>query len=219
MKPSVIALAAAGLLACLAPAFAQPAAPAVSPAQIDAAEKSFQQSARAAFRTVRRTPAQRLAAVQAAKPAATVGATTVLTPQAPYAAGKAWLNSTLAIVDTGDGTVAMMAYADEYAPTGSLDVIVKVAPGKRYLVECSAITLGSNAVRATVFGGSASDNATQQLAQTSTDTSKPGSVVSVATPQTPSDYLRISLDVARNTIDSSGQAVLVADKCEVTPFS
>ena len=224
MKSSVIVLAAAGLLACLAPVVsAQPTAPGanVSPAQIDAAEKTFQQNARTAFRTARRTPAQRLTAVQAAKPAAAagdLGATTTLTPQAPYAGGKAWLNTPLGIVDTGDGIFTMMAYADEYGPAGALDVVIKTAPGKRYLVECAALTLGSNSVRATVFGGDAANGVTQQLAQATTDTSKPGSVVSVVTPASTSAYLRVSLDVARGAIDSSGQAVLVADKCEVTPF-
>ena len=218
MKTSVIVLAAAGLLACLTPVVsAQPTAPGanVSPAQIDAAEKTFQQNARTAFRAARRTPAQRLTAVQAAKhttAATDLGATVTLTPQAPYAGGKAWLNTTLGIVDTGDGIVTMMAYADEYAPAGALDVVIKTAPGKRYLVECAALTLGSNATRATVYAGA------QQLAQTSANTATPGSVVSVVTPASTAEYLRVSLDVARSAIDSSGQAVLVADKCEVTPF-
>ena len=222
MKSSVIVLAAAGLLACLAPARAQPTAPTVSPAQIDAAEKTFQQNARTAFRAARRTPAQRLTAVQIAKPAATageLGATVTLTPQAPYAAGKAWLNYTLGLVDTADGTFAMMAYTDEYAPAGALDVVIRTAPGKRYLVECAALTLGSNAARATVFAGASANSVTQQLAQTSANTATPGSVVSVVTPASTADYLRVSLDVARGAIGSGGQAVLVSDKCEVTPFS
>lgn len=221
MKTTVIALAAASLLACLPPALAQPAAN-VTPAQIDAAEKAFQQHARAAFRSVRRSPGDRLGLVHTARASATaadLGATITLTPQAPYAAGKAWLDYTLGIVDTGDGTFAMMAYADDFAPAGALDVVIKTAPGKRYLVECSALTLGANTARATIFAGAAANATTQQLKQDPFNTATPGAVMSIVTPATTAEYLRVTLDIARAAINSSGQAVLVADKCEVTPFS
>ena len=219
MKTTAL-LAALCALAC-APALAQPAPSAVTPSQIDAAEKAFQARARAAFRTIARTPAQRLAVVQGARAGATaadLGATVTLTPRTPWASDKAWLNATLAIIDAQEDYMSMLAYPDEFAPQGAIDVVIKTAPGKRYLVECSALTLGSSSARATVYSGD-SAAAAQQLTQDSTTTSAPGSAVSVVTPASTAPYLRVTLDVARNSIGAAGMAVLALDKCEVTPFS
>ncbi len=219
MKKTAFLFAALGLLALAPAAFAQTAQP-VTPAQIDAAETAFQARARAAFRTITRTPAQRLAAVRGAgADAAALGATVTLTPRAPWVSDKAWLNGTLVISDTQEDYLSLLAYPDEFAPQGAIDVIIRTAPGKRYLVECSALTLGSSSARATVLAGDSAAGANQQLKQESTTTSAPGTVLSVVTPASAAPYLRVTLDVAREAIGASGLAVLGLDKCEVTPFS
>ncbi len=223
MHRTALLLAAIGALVCAPMALAQPVAPAaVTPTQIDAAEKAFQARARAAFRTITRTPAQRLAVVQGARAGATaadLGATVTLTPRTPWASDKAWLNTTLGISDMQEDYLSMLAYPDEFAPQGAIDIVIKNTPGKRYLVECSVLTLGSSSARGTVYAGETASSATQQLKQDSYATAAPGSVVSVLTPASTAPYFRVALDVARNTIGASGIAVLSLDKCEVTPFS
>jgi len=223
MKTTAFLLAALGVLAFAPVALAQTASPsAVTPAQIDAVEQAFQARARAAFRTFARTPAQRLVTVQAVRPgaaAADVGATVTLTPRTPWASDSAWLNTTLGSTDAQEDYLALLAYPDEFAPQGGVDVVIKTTPGKRYLVECSALTLGSSSTRATVYAGDTSTAIAQQLKQDSFGTAAAGSVVTIVTPVSSAGYLRVGLDVPRATIGGVGLAVLSLDKCEVTPFS
>lgn len=226
MKTAAILFAAACLLGAPGAVLAQPApakgpAPAaVTPQQIDAAEKALIARARASFRTSTRTPALRAAALTAAGAGgATLGATTTVSPRAPYAADKAWLNTTLGVSDVFDGSVIVMAYPDEFAPQGAIDVIIKATAGRRYLVECTALTVGAPATRASIFAGASPYAATTPVKDATIASGTPGAVVSVLTPAATTPFLRVSLDVPRGAIAANGQAVLVTDKCEVTPVS
>jgi hypothetical protein len=150
---------------------------------------------------------------------ATLGATTIVSPRAPYAADKAWLNATLGVSDVFDGSVIVLAYPDEFAPQGAIDVIVKATAGRRYLVECTALTVGAPATRASIFAGASSYAAATPVTDATLASATPGAVVSVLTPAAATPFLRVSLDVPRGAIAANGQAALVTDKCEVTPVS
>jgi hypothetical protein len=92
-------------------------------------------------------------------------------------------------------------------------------PARRYVVECGASVLGGSGVRATVL---ASDTAFGPTWGSGTpirqDPVVAGPVVTVVTPATTAPFVRVVLDVPASAIDATGQAVLVVDKCEATPF-
>ncbi|MDX2234440.1 MAG: hypothetical protein NW200_08065 [Hyphomonadaceae bacterium] len=230
-------LAAAAWAALAAPGLAQsggdsggdarPAA--VTPQQIEAAEKLLQLRAGAAFRPAPRTPAQRLAAARAAVPGATLGPVASVGARTAWAEGRAWLNGALASTDAERGLTTILAYDDAFAPLASLEVVIPNAPasnavGRRHLVECAAHTVGASATRVTVRGvesAVAPDIAiVAPILQEEIPTSAPGSVISVVTPATNAAFVRVKLDISRGAMDAAaGTAALVIGACEVSTLS
>lgn len=194
----------------------------ITPGQVSAAEREFRDRALQDFRAASRTGDERLNAIRAVRPEAqarNLGRTAVLTPRTPFVENVAWLNAELVTSNAESNIFSMLVWADDFAPLGSFDVVIKAQAGKRYLVECSAQSFGASATQATVF---ASDDAAMlgaPLLRERFNVSAPGSVISVVTPQANGPYLRVSLGIDPKAIDKGGLSVLVLDKCEITPFT
>jgi len=195
----------------------------VTPGQVSEAERAFRDRAVSNFQAVTRGESDRLAAIRTALPTVSrrnLGHTVTLSPRTPFAENTAWLNAELVTTNAGDNLFSMLVWADDFAPLGSFDVIIKAQPGKRYLVECSAQSFGASATQATVFASDTANVQGIQLQQARHNVQQRGSILSVVTPEGNSaPYLRVSLGIDPKAIDKGGLSVLVLDKCEVTPFS